>query len=275
MAILATDSNQFYYEVHGEGEPIVLAHGLGGNHATWYQQVEVLAKAYQVITFDHRGFGMSSDTDNLGRAGFVSDLLALVDHLNIEKAAFVGQSMGGGTVINFANQYPERVAGLVIADSLHGFTETDDVAAIMAQARVDTANLSQLDRVLGKAFKQANPAAAVLYQQINSFNATDKSNLTGVYADEKVAPAQLASLGMPIMFISAQDDILFPIAAVRLVQEQLTGSFMVEFDNCGHSAFFERAEEFNDSVLSFLQMAGLNPLTNSAHSNASGYEKAM
>jgi pimeloyl-ACP methyl ester carboxylesterase len=145
----------------------------------------------------------------------------------------------------------------------------------MEQARVDTANLSQLERVLGKAFKEANPAAAVLYQQLNSFNATDKSNLTGVYATEKVAPAQLASLGMPIMFISGQDDILFPLAAVRLVQEQLAGSFMVEFDNCGHSAFFERAEEFNDSVLSFLQMAGLNPLNNSAHSNACGYEKAL
>ncbi len=76
MAILATISNQLYYEVHGEGEPLVLAHGLGGNHATWYQQVEVLAKAYQVITFDHRGFGLSSDTDNQSRAGFVSDLLA-------------------------------------------------------------------------------------------------------------------------------------------------------------------------------------------------------
>ncbi len=183
--------------------------------------------------------------------------------------------MGAGTVINFANQYPERVAGLVIADSLHGIVETDEVAAIMAQARDDTANLSQLDRVLGKAFKEENPAAAVLYQQINSFNAIDKSNLTGVYASEKVTAAQLASLGMPIMFISAQDDILFPIAAVRIVQEQVTGSFMVEFDNCGHSAFFERAEEFNDSILSFLQMAGLNPLHNSAHSNASGYEKAM
>lgn len=274
MSILEINSNQFYYEVHGEGETVVLAHGLGGNHATWYQQVAVLAKAYQVITFDHRGFGSSTDHEKLGRAGFVSDLLALLDHLNIEKAALVGQSMGGGTVINFANQYPERVAGLVIADSIHGLVESDDVATIMDQARLNTKNLSQLERVLGEAYRQENHAGTVLYQQINSFNATDKSNLVGEYASEKVSPQALADLGIAVMFISGQDDILFPIDAVRLVQEQVANSFIVEFDNCGHSAFYERAQEFNDSVLSFLQMAGLNPSSNSAHSNASGYVKA-
>ncbi|WNC71347.1 alpha/beta hydrolase [Thalassotalea psychrophila] len=274
MSILEINSNQFYYEVHGEGEAVVLAHGLGGNHVTWYQQVAVLAKAYKVITFDHRGFGSSTDNDKLGRAGFVSDLLALLDHLNIDKAALVGQSMGGGTAINFANKYPERVAGLVIADSLHGLVESDDVAKIMDQARLNTKDLTQLERVLGEAYRNENQAGTVLYQQINSFNATDKSNLVGDYAPDKIPPQELANLGIPVMFISGQDDILFPIDAVRLVQEQIANSFIVEFDNCGHSAFYERAQEFNDSVLSFLQMAGLNPSSNSAHSNASGYVKA-
>lgn len=274
MAILTNNENQFYYEVHGEGEAIVLAHGLGGNHATWYQQVAVLAKAYQVITFDHRGFGLSTDVDKLGRAGFVNDLLALLDHLNIEQAALVGQSMGGGTIINFAHQHPERVAGLVIADSLHGLTETDDIANIMNEARQATKNLSQLERVLGAAFRTENTAETVLYQQINSFNATDKSNLQGVYSEQKLTPLQLSGLNVPVMFIAGQDDILFPIDAIRLMQEQVHGSFIVEFDHCGHSAFYERAQEFNDSVLTFLQIAGLNPGSNSVHSNASGYVAA-
>ncbi|MEW6999365.1 alpha/beta fold hydrolase [Colwelliaceae bacterium BS250] len=271
MAILTNNENQFYYEVHGEGEAIVLAHGLGGNHATWYQQVAVLAKAYKVITFDHRGFGLSTDLDKLGRAGFVGDLLALLDHLNIEQAALVGQSMGGGTVINFAHQYPSRVAGLVIADSLHGLTETADIANIMNEARNNTGDLSQLERVLGASFRAEHTAETLLYQQINSFNATDKSNLQGTYSEHKVTPQQVSDLSVPVMFIAGQDDILFPIAAIRLMQEQVGGAFIVEFDHCGHSAFYERAQEFNDSVLTFLQMAGLNPSSNSVHSNAAGY----
>jgi len=274
MSILEINGNSFYYEVHGEGHPIVLAHGLGGNHASWYKQVAVLSKAYQVITFDHRGFGNSTDKENIGRSGFVSDLLALLDHLNINKAALVGQSMGGGTMITFANQYPERVAGLVIADSLHALVESDDVESVMESAREATANLSQLERVLGKTFYDENPEAALLYQQLNSFNNIDRRNLVGQYASEKISPEQLAAIDAPIMFLAGQDDILFPIEAIRKVQEQVTGSFIVEFDSCGHSAFFEKPIEFNDSLLIFLQMAGLAPQTDKALSNSSGYVEA-
>jgi len=274
MAILTIKNNDFYYEIHGTGEPVVLAHGLGGNHASWYKQVAVLSKAYQVITFDHRGFGNSTDKENLGRSGFVSDLLALLDHLKINKAGLVGQSMGGGTMITFAHQYPERVAGLVIADSLHGLVESSDVESLMNTAREATANLSQLERVLGKDYYQENNEAALLYQQLNSFNNTERSNLVGQYADEKISTEALASIKAPIMFLAGQDDILFPIEAIRLVQEQVTDSFIVEFDNCGHSAFFEKPTEFNDSLLSFLQMSGLEPSSDQALSNASGYVKA-
>jgi 3-oxoadipate enol-lactonase len=274
MAILTINNNDFYYEVHGEGEPVVLAHGLGGNHTSWYKQVAVLSKAYQVIIFDHRGFGNSTDKENLGRSGFVSDLLALLDHLKINKAGLIGQSMGGGTMITFAHQHPDRVAGLVIADSLHGLVESSDVERLMNAAREATSNLSQLERVLGKHYVEENPEAALLYQQLNSFNNTDRSNLVGQYANIKVSPEALASLKAPIMFLAGQDDILFPIEAIRLVQEQVTDSFIVEFDNCGHSAFFEKPIEFNDSLLSFFQMAGLEPLSDKALSNASGYVKA-
>lgn len=274
MTILTIDNNDFYYEVHGEGEPVIFAHGLGGNHASWYKQVAVLSKAYKVITFDHRGFGNSTDKEGLGRSGFVSDLLALLDHLSISKAALVGQSMGGGTMITFANQYPERVAGLVIADSLHAVLESDDVEKLMSAAREATANLSQLERVLGKSYYDENPEEAFLYQQLNSFNNTDRSNLVGQYDSEKISPEQLATIDAPIMFLAGQGDILFPIEAIRLVQEQVVDSFIVEFDNCGHSAFFEKPIEFNDSLLSFLQMAGLEPLSDKALSNSSGYVKA-
>ena len=182
--------------------------------------------------------------------------------------------MGGGTMITFAHQHPDRVAGLVIADSLHALVESSDVERLMNAAREATSNLSQLERVLGKHYVEENPEAALLYQQLNSFNNTDRSNLTGQYAKTKVSPDALASLKAPIMFLAGQDDILFPIEAIRLVQEQVTDSFIVEFDNCGHSAFFEKPIEFNDSLLSFLQMAGLEPLSDKALSNASGYVKA-
>lgn len=272
MPVLKINEDSIYYEVHGQGEPVVLLHGLGGNHATWFQQTAIYSKGYQVILIDQRGFGNSTDKAGLGRSGFVSDLTAVLDHLKIDKAALIGQSMGGGTAITFAAQNPQRVSALVIADSLHCIEESADVAAIMDKARADTDGLSQIERVLGKATIERDPTAATLYQQINSFNATNRSNLVGSYSDVKVTPKALSELGCPVMFIVGHDDVLFPLEAVRLVQEQVEGSFIIEFDNCGHSAFYERAQEFNDSVLSLLQMAGLDPVA-SVHSNASGYAK--
>lgn len=278
MAYLTVNDNNLYYEEHGQGEPLVLAHGLGGNHATFYKQVATLSKAYRVIVFDHPGFGNSADVSSQGRGIFVQSLKALVDHLQLAKAVFLGQSMGGGSVIHFANQYPERVAGLIIADSLHGLVESEQVNELMNRSRLETKHLSQLERVLGNEYKQANPDGACLYQAINSFNQTDRSNLVGDYAPAPVSPEelaqQMAQVGAPVMFLAGQDDILFPIEAIRLVQEQMAGSFLVEFDACGHSAFYEKPIEFNDSVLSFMQMAGLEPTTDDALSNSAGYVKA-
>jgi pimeloyl-ACP methyl ester carboxylesterase len=84
-----------YYEVHGQGPAVVFAHGAGGNHLSWWQQVPVLARQYRCISFDHRGFGQSLDAPNgPGSQAFVEDLKGLLDYLEIERASLVAQSMG-------------------------------------------------------------------------------------------------------------------------------------------------------------------------------------
>ena len=110
-----------YYEVHGKGPALVLAHGGGGNHLSWWQQVPALSKTCQVITFDHRSFGQSRDLpDGPGPRAFVQDLTALLDHVGIQKAAVVGQSMGGWTVGGFAATHPERTSALILCDTTGG-----------------------------------------------------------------------------------------------------------------------------------------------------------
>lgn len=87
-----------YYEEHGEGQPLILSHGIGSNHLHWWQQIPVLSKHFRVITFDHRGFGFSKDLNNLGPKSFADDFDALLSHLEIDKVILCGQSMGGVTV---------------------------------------------------------------------------------------------------------------------------------------------------------------------------------
>jgi 3-oxoadipate enol-lactonase len=269
MAMLTVAGGDLYYETHGDGPVVVLAHGVGGNHAIWFRQIAVLARTYKVVVFDHRGFGLSRDLDGSGRAAFVEDLRALLGHLGVEKAALVGQSMGAGTCIGFAGTYPSRVGALIVAASLHGIAEEGAVKTRMDAARAASDGLDQLERVLGARFRAANEADSLLYRAIASFNSTTRKTLTGAWPLLQT-PAVLGARNIPILFLAGTDDVVFPIEAVRLVQEQVPGSFLVELD-AGHSAFFEQPVEFNDSLLSFLAMAGFRPKGRAAHSNAAGY----
>ena len=79
---------ELYYETHGKGPALVLAHGGGGSHLSWWQQVPMLSQHYRVITLDHRSFGYSRDLpDGPGPPAFVEDLTGLLDHLDVHKAA--------------------------------------------------------------------------------------------------------------------------------------------------------------------------------------------
>lgn len=264
--VLKTAGAEIYWQVHGQGPAVVLAHGIGGNHAIWYRQIDALARSNRVILFDHRGFGLSRDLDGRGRDAFVDDLAELLDHLSEAKVALVGQSMGAGTCIGFAHRAPERVAALAICDSLHGLVETGEVKAIMDAARTATATMGQIERVLGGA---APRELAALYAQIASFNAVDRHSLTGRF-DARPA-ADLGGKGFPVLFLCGVDDPLFPVDAVRLVQAEVAGSFLVEVNDAGHSAFLEQPVQFNDTILSLLQMAGHVGNGGAAHSNTAGY----
>lgn len=254
MPVIPVVDGEIYYEESGSGYPLVLAHGVGGNHAIWYQQVAEFAEHYRVITFDHRGFGNSIDTAGHGRTAFVADLNALLDHLEIERVALTGQSMGGGTCLGFAASQPERVSALVMCDSLHGFVESSAIKAIMDESRAATAELSQLERVLGDSTRLNNPTQAMLYTQLNSFNRVNRKNLRGAFSP-LIAPEALAATEIPVLFLVGELDVLFPAKAVRQMHKEVAGSAFVALAGLGHSVFFEDPGRFNTEVLAFLEKA--------------------
>ena len=112
-----------YYESHGdESAPaIIFAHGRGGNHLSWWQQVAAFSGGFRCITFDHRGWGASAaEHDSPLRENFIDDLTALLDYLKIDKVFLVAQSMGGFSCLGFALAHPERTLGLVLGDTTGG-----------------------------------------------------------------------------------------------------------------------------------------------------------
>src|SRR5215467_3809964 len=124
MAGLQVPGGELYYEVEGDGTPVVLVHGLALDRRMWDDQVPALADVATVVRYDVRGFGRSTRdaTTPYSNAG---DLWRLADHLGIDRPVLVGLSMGGRVVVEATLAAPERVRALVLVDAVLDGVEWD------------------------------------------------------------------------------------------------------------------------------------------------------
>lgn len=255
----SSGGEEIYYETYGSGEPVVLSHGLGGNHAIWYQQVPVLAQTYRVIVWDQRGFGRSTNQENkAGPAAFVEDLAALLDHLEIDRAHLIGQSMGGWTVMGFALKYPERVRSLVMADTIGGLytpkIEADFDEYIRTMMAVSTPDEVPIGPhpALGKEVVKRDLAQAFLYSQIGSVAKPPPANVGFSLRATSYPHDTLAKVRMPVLFIVGEHDPIFPPSTIREAASLIASSRVVEIPGAGHSPYFETPDTWNRVVLEFL-----------------------
>ena len=250
---------QIYYETVGQGEAVVFSHGLGGNHAIWYQQVPEFAKSYQVVTWDQRGFGRSTnEQEKSGPPAAVEDLKAILDHLEIGKAHLVGQSMGGWAVMGFALKYPERVRSVIMADTIGGIY-TDEIAAHFdAYIRTVLSSPSPAELpftqhpALGETFGASDPAQAFLYRQIGGLSAPPPANMGLLLRQTAYLPEDVKALDLPVLFVVGENDPIFPPNAIRAASDLVAGSRVVELPRAGHSPYFETPAAWNETVLAFL-----------------------
>lgn len=132
-----------YYEVHGNGKPIVLLHSGGADLRDWMFVAPLLARHYKVVAFDGRGCGKSPSP--IEPANYVKDLLELLDHLEIDRATLVGHSMGGQIATDFALEYPDRVSKLVlVAPALSGFPYSPEFHEWMQQIQAVAPDLEKM-----------------------------------------------------------------------------------------------------------------------------------
>jgi 3-oxoadipate enol-lactonase len=244
-----------YYESHGQGDAIVFAHGAGGNHLSWWQQVPHFSKRFRCVTFDHRGFGDSRDADGgPGTAAFSEDLRVLLDTLGIESAVLVAQSMGGRTCMGFTAAYPQRVRGLVMCDTVGGMSDAglDALRQKVSQARP----AATLDTgAYNPKLREERPALAFLYDQIRGHNPPRSADQPAPDERFVATTAKLAALRVPVQFIVGSEDALVAPEVIRYAASLVPGARYAEVPGCGHSVYFENAPAFNAILDEFL--AGL------------------
>jgi len=246
MTIVSSAGEDIYFEVTGDDGPVVvLGHGAGGNHASWFQQVPVLVAAgYRVITWDTRGFGCSTFRTGVhGQAAIVGDLAAVLDAAEVTRAQFVGQSLGGWSVTAFTLAHPERVQSATLTNTVGGLY----TAALLEHLRTVT-GLPALSPDLA----HRDPARAFLYEQLASFQSPPMTEIASCLR-ERVDPALMSATQVPLLAITSTGDELFPGALVADSIRRVAGAEVVVIDGAGHSTYFERPDEFNAALLPFLE----------------------
>jgi pimeloyl-ACP methyl ester carboxylesterase len=112
---------ELYYEEEGAGDPLILIQGLAGTHGSWFLQVPTFRKHFRVITYDARGLGLSRDSgEPYTMRTLADDVVAILDHLTVERSHVLGLSLGGMVAQELAINYPERVCRLVLAATTPG-----------------------------------------------------------------------------------------------------------------------------------------------------------
>ena len=128
MPTFSANGVEIYYEVTGQGYPLIWSHEFGGSYDSWEAQVKFFSRRYQVITYAARGWPPSDvpeDPTAYTQDIVVNDLYLLMRHLNISEAHIGGLSMGGSVALNFGIAHPEMAKSLIVASAGSGSTNRD------------------------------------------------------------------------------------------------------------------------------------------------------
>ncbi len=255
MPFAPVNGIDLFYESHGSGPAIVFLHGRGGNHLAWWQQVPHFARRYRCIAIDHREFGLTKEIENgPGRKAFADDLHQLLDHLKIDRACLVGQSMGGFTALSFAVREPDRVAGLVLADTSGGIVSAD----ILSEFRKNLPGLPTdvAVRALSQGFVNREPGRAFLYGAIGRLAPPIREGLEDLLLSEDgPGLAELADWSVykvPTLVIVGEQDVVVPPVIAHMVAAHLPGARLEVVQGAGHSVYFEKPAEFNALLDTFV-----------------------
>jgi pimeloyl-ACP methyl ester carboxylesterase len=255
VAVAEVNGTRLVHEVDGDGPWLVFAHGGEGTHLHWWAQVGELRDAYRCVTYDARGFGASPlgerpATDDVHR----DDLLALLDHLGIERAHLVGHSMGGLAVSGVAQRDPGRVDRLVMSDTPFGFATAALARWSAEMIERITNGFEVLEHLYAPAFAERAPALAHLYRALGRLNPPRQGpqgmEVYEAWRDEP--PGDWSAFPVPTLFIvGSEDELTFPWL-VRATARAVAGASFVQIEGAGHSAYAERPDVFNDVVRRFL-----------------------
>lgn len=248
------------YELTGpEAAPVIVcSHCLAGSMVVWEPQLAALESRYRVLCYDTRGHGGSSAPDEPYSMEMLSkDVTALLDFLNVEKAHFLGISMGGMIGQTLALMHPDRVASLILCDTTSMVPEAmmpvwEDRIRTAREEGMAAMVEETLARWFSPGFRQKNPDIMagienmIVETPIPGFVGCSRAiSRFDVHKD-------LNRISMPTLVMVGENDPGTPLAAARQIHEGIPHSLLVVLPEAFHLSNIEAAASFNENLLAFL-----------------------
>jgi 3-oxoadipate enol-lactonase len=253
LPLAQVGSYEINYVEKGSGFPVVLIHGLAGDHAAWAAPMEAWSRDHRVLAFDNRGAGQSTQVDEpISTEDMARDTLALMDEVGIERAHVVGRSMGGAIAQHMALIAPERVHTLVV---LASFAKLDPVGVrVLTNMRevlewrgnwADHARHSVANFVSPEFFNENPETIAQIEGLIGG-----SSRLPACYVRQNHACLEhdtlerLGEIGCPVLILAGGADPICSLTATRWMGEGFPDSETVIFEESSHFFLIEQPERF-------------------------------
>jgi pimeloyl-ACP methyl ester carboxylesterase len=263
---ISSNGQELYYEVHGEGMPLVLIMGIGADATMWgLHQIPAFSSEFQVIAFDNRDAGRSSKaTASYTIADMADDVAGLLEGLEIDRAHLLGHSMGGMIAMEFALRHPERLDKLVLTGTAAGTGRAKfDTVSIMSFVKQHDAegltfaaqqlvwffsadflrNHQAVDDTLTLLGSNPNPVSPEAFErQANAYARHDALDRVG-------------KIGAQTLVLTGEQDRLMPPWIGREIAEAIPGAkfHLVEGPGSSHAVLLERPDDYNNVILSFLK----------------------
>jgi len=263
MPKISIDDADIYYEIHGDGEPLILIPGLGTGLWLWYKQIPALAQMFRTIVFDPPGVGRS---DNPREAftirALAGTIASLLDGLGFERAHVLGASLGGFVAQEFALCYPYNTESLILCCTSAGGARHVPPPASVLEAYATNFHLSGDERIRGNLLLSFTPryvaehaaeVERVIGMRLSNF-VPDAVYLSQVRAGQAFdVDARVSRIEAPTLVITGDADLIVPTENSATLAAAIPRSKLVLIPGGGHMVFIEEAETFNDAVIEFIR----------------------
>ena len=266
--LVTVNNKKVHYIVKGEGKPVIMIHGFLYHTVMWKKNIDALAQKYRVYAIDLWGWGYSERlaAHEYSFELYMQEVVGFMDAMKIDKATLVGQSMGGGTAVKVAANYPDRVDKLILVDAAVLNFELSTTAKIYAWPFVGE-------------FMNMLPGDYLMKNNLKTIFFYDPNLVTDEYAAEVLRPlciagsydgamyihrsvlkppmlekeaALLEKMNIPVLLIHGRQDEGVSLDKSEKLHQMWKNSKLVIFENAKHTPHEEYPEKFNTLALEFL-----------------------